>query len=180
MTLYVPWATAIVATAMHLLLHCPIATSGSPEITATVTQLNQIKPPILLRGSQPTTLSSEGITADAQPLIVGQLNLSSRLKHVVMRIQTYDPLLRALVSMQAHGYLDLGLFPLMRGSWVWFPATAWISLLNLINHPTLHGCYFLWIQKGYLFHILTYFGCTHSASCVIHRVRFLTAPCPFP
>ena len=57
-----------------------------PEATTSVVRLNQFKPPMQWRGYQPTTLSSEGICAYAQPLLVERLNLSSRLIHAVMGI----------------------------------------------------------------------------------------------
>ena len=55
-----------------------------PEATTSVVRLNQLKPSMQWRGYKPTTLSSEGICAYAQPLLVERLNLSSRLIHAVM------------------------------------------------------------------------------------------------
>ena len=64
-------------------LLCPIATPGSPwgKNQCSMAESN-IRPPMQWRGYKPTTLSSEGICAYAQPL----LNLSSQLIHAVMRI----------------------------------------------------------------------------------------------
>ena len=48
-----------------------------------VVRLNQTKPPMQWRGYKPTTLSSEGICACAQPLLVERLK---NLIHAVMKI----------------------------------------------------------------------------------------------
>ena len=47
-----------------------------------------------MAGNTPPTLSLEGISAYAQPLLVEWLNLSSQLIQAMMGIWTYDPLFR--------------------------------------------------------------------------------------
>ena len=52
-----------------------------PEATTSVVRLNQFKPPMQWRGYKPTTLSSEGICAYTQPLLVER-----QLIHAIMGI----------------------------------------------------------------------------------------------
>ena len=65
-----------------------------PEATTSVVWLNQYKPSMQWRGYKPTTLSSEGICAYAQPLLAEGLNLSSWLIHAMMGIWTHGHLIR--------------------------------------------------------------------------------------
>ena len=80
-----------------------------PEATTSVVRLNKFKPFMQWRGYKPTTLSSEGICAYTQPLLVERLNLSSRIIHAVMG---FEPTtlssegIGARLSMHDHCYLD--------------------------------------------------------------------------
>ena len=83
-----------------------------------------------MEGYKLTILASEGISAYAQPLPIGRLNLSNQLIHAVMGIQNHDLLIKKIgahLNMQDHGRL---LRPVM-------PTIAGISGLYKIVHARL-------------------------------------------